>query len=68
MRAIHTPKGGKPETVEIRRFATSRIEQGPIAPVIGRLIDYLVASHGMTGGHVLHVLGISDGTLKVEDV
>jgi hypothetical protein len=68
MRAIHTPKGGKPETVEIRRLATDRIEDGPIAPVLGRLIDYLVASHGMTGGQVLHVLGIPDGTLEVEDV
>jgi hypothetical protein len=68
MRAIHTPKGGKPETVDIRRFSTDRIEQGPIAPVLGRLIDLLVANGIMNGGQVLHVLGLSDGTLEVEDV
>jgi hypothetical protein len=68
MRAIHTTKGGKPETVDIRRFATACIEHGPLAPVLGRLIDLLVANGIMNGGQVLHVLGIADGTLEVEDV
>lgn len=68
-KARYTPNPGESKIVDIDGLVAdvyAMMSERQRAAALGRLVDLLVARNIMTGGDVLHVLGVT-GTLSLTD-